>query len=81
VSGSDKSVADTYMPGADTDIISVWTMAPLRRRLLVNWASYISLIVTSINDNRQSSCLYRASMMIKTLHYPTNAQYIICRYN
>ena len=36
VSGSDKSVADTYMFGADGDIPSVWTMAPLRNGLLVN---------------------------------------------
>ena len=29
----------------------------------------------------ESSCLHRASVLIKTLYYPTNAQYIICRYN
>ena len=27
------------------------------------------------------SCLHCASMIIKNLYYPTNAQYMVCRYN
>jgi len=34
-----------------------------------------------VNYPKQSSCLHRASMTIKHFYYPTNAQYIICRYN
>jgi len=33
-----------------------------------------------IKHAEQFSCLHRASMIIKH-YYPTNAQYIICRYN
>jgi len=34
----------------------------------------INSVFVKLEDNKASSCLYRASMTIKTLYYPTEAQ-------
>jgi len=47
----------------------------------MRFVGYLYIMGRRWNIFKKSSCLHRASKIIKQFYYPTNAQYIIFRYN